>query len=84
MAKVSWMSADYPVIPYNGPPRNVAYIDQLSFHPDLQPRHSEIAGTDPASRILILDVDILEATGREPYRGDVLITGKSDPYLSCI
>ncbi|KAJ5537688.1 hypothetical protein N7494_007167 [Penicillium frequentans] len=84
MAKVSWMSPDYPEIPYDGPPRNVAYIDQLSFDPDLQPKHSEIAGTDPASKILILDVDILEATGREPYRGDVLISGQKFAHIGTI
>jgi hypothetical protein len=70
------MSPDYPIVPYVGPPRNIAYIEHLSFDPDLQPKHCEISGTDLTSRILILDVDILEATGREPYRGDVLITGK--------
>lgn len=72
---VSWMSPDCPVDNYDGPPRNIAYIDQLDFNPNLQPVHYEIAGTSPSSRILTLDVEILEATGREPYRGDVLIKG---------
>lgn len=76
MANVSWISPDYPVEPYDGPPRNIAYIDQLEFDPSLQPVSYEIAGTDPTAKVLILDVDILEATGREPYRGDVLITGR--------
>lgn len=84
MAKISWMSPDHPVEKYDGPPRNIAYIDQLSFDPDLQPKHSEIAGTDTASRILILDVNILEATGREPYRGDVLVASESNYSLSLI
>lgn len=77
MANISWMSPDYPVDKYDGPPRNVAYIDQVHFDPSLQPKHYEIAGTDPNSKVLILDVEIIEATGREPYRGDVLIIGNS-------
>lgn len=70
------MSSDYPIDNYDGPPRNVAYVDQLDFDSDLQPVKYEIAGTAPSSKILVLDVEILEATGREPYRGDVLIAGK--------
>lgn len=75
------MSPDYPIDNYDGPPRNVAYIDQLNFDPDLQPVNYNIAGTAPSSKILILDVEILEATGREPYRGDILIVGKFPSYL---
>lgn len=70
------MSPDYEPEAYDGPPRNIAYIDQLDFDPSLQPKHYEIAGTAPNSRVLILDVEILEATGREPHRGDVLIVGE--------
>jgi hypothetical protein len=73
------MSADYPIDDYDGPPRNIAYIDQLDFNSDLQPVNYEIAGTPASSRVLILDVEILEATGREPYRGDVLVVGKLQP-----
>ncbi|KAJ5974112.1 hypothetical protein N7481_011322 [Penicillium waksmanii] len=76
MTTVSWMSSDYPIDNYDGPPRNVAYINQLDFDSDLQPVKYEIAGTAPSSKVLILDVEILEATGREPYRGDVLIAGQ--------
>lgn len=75
MSNVSWMSKDCPIDHYDGPPRNVAYIDQLHFEPKLQPVNYEIAGTSASSKILILDVEILEATGREPYRGDVYIVG---------
>ena len=71
------MSPDYPFVKYDGPPRNIAYIDQLRFDPQLQPVNYEISGTAPSSKVLILDVEILEATGREPYRGDVLIVGES-------
>lgn len=56
-------------------PRNVAYIDNLKLDPELQPTTYEIAGTNPQSKILITDARILDSTGREPYRGDVLIQG---------
>ncbi|KAL4890840.1 hypothetical protein BDV59DRAFT_209362 [Aspergillus ambiguus] len=74
--KDSWMSPDYPLEPYDGPPRNVAFIDNLKFDPKLQPKQHNIAGTPSGSKILILDVDILDATGTPPYRGDVLIVGE--------
>ncbi|KAL6237974.1 hypothetical protein BDW75DRAFT_237845 [Aspergillus navahoensis] len=48
---------------------------QLNFDEKLQPKSYNIAGTYPDSRVLITDVRILDATGREPYHGDVLITG---------
>ena len=73
---ISWASPDYPFEPYSGPPRNVASIDNLTFDPKLQPREYHISGTPSTSKILILDVNIVEATGREPYRGDVLIIGE--------
>lgn len=33
-------------------------------------------GTHPESKVLFLDVNILDSTGRDPYRGDVLIEGQ--------
>jgi hypothetical protein len=56
-------------------PRNVAYIENLKLNPELQPTKYELAGTHAESKILITDVKILDSTGREPYRGDVLIQG---------
>jgi hypothetical protein len=56
-------------------PRNVAYIENLKLDPELQPAKYELTGTHPESTILITDVKILDSTGREPYRGDVLIRG---------
>ena len=61
--------------PYTGSPRNIAPIDALKFDANLQPKNYEIAGTHPESKILFLDVNILDSTGREPYHGDVLIQG---------
>jgi hypothetical protein len=71
----TWTSPDHPLEPYTGAPRNIAYIDQLHFPKNLQPKNYSIAGTHPDSRILFTDVRIIDATGKEPYQGDVLITG---------
>ncbi len=62
--------------PYKGPPRNIKGIDAIKFDPSLQPKNYSILGTHPDSRILFLDVNILDSTGRDPYRGDVLIEGE--------
>lgn len=35
-----------------------------------------IFGTHPESKILFTDVNILDSTGRDPYRGDVLMEGE--------
>jgi len=61
---------------YNGPPRNVASIDALDFAKNLEPKKYEILGTHPESKILFLNVNILDSTGKEPYIGDVLIEGE--------
>ncbi|RDW63336.1 hypothetical protein BP6252_10881 [Coleophoma cylindrospora] len=62
--------------PYTGAPRNVEYINNINFGSSLQPRSYEIQGTLPDSKILFTDVTILDSTGQEPYRGDVLIVGE--------
>lgn len=74
---VSWISPDASdeQYAYDGPPRNVAHIESLAFPPELKPKEYHIEGTSPESQILFCDVNILEATGRLPYRGDVLIKG---------
>lgn len=59
--------------PYNGPPRNVSAIAELDFAANLRPNKYEMLGTHPDSKILFLDVQILDSTGKPPYRGDVLI-----------
>ena len=41
----------------------------------------EMAGTDPNSKILFQDVNILDSTGREPFRGDVLVVGEKIRYV---
>lgn len=67
---------DKPPKAPEGPPRNVKYLNDMKLDPALQPKKYEIAGTQPDSKILFTDVNILDSTGREPYRGDVLIEGK--------
>jgi hypothetical protein len=81
-AHIPLTSPDNLEQPYDGPPRNVAFIDQLDFDDKLQPKNYSIAGTSPDSRILITDVSIIDATGKEPYHGDVLIIGKSPRRLN--
>ncbi|KAL2005354.1 hypothetical protein VTN00DRAFT_2565 [Thermoascus crustaceus] len=72
----SWTESASKLEPYDGPPRNVKYIEDLKFDDSLRPKKYEIQGTHPDSKILILDVSILDSTGKEPYRGDVLIEGE--------
>ncbi|KAH8882149.1 hypothetical protein GQ53DRAFT_787614 [Thozetella sp. PMI_491] len=62
--------------PYDGFPRNVAYLKNLKLDPSLQPKEYEIAGTHPQSKILFANVKILDSTGREPYEGKVLVEGE--------
>jgi len=77
-----WTSPTRTLEPYNGPPRNLAYIEQVKFDASLQPKKYEIAGTHPDSRILFTDVKILEASGKLPYTGDVLIEGTKTHLIS--
>ncbi|KAB8207872.1 hypothetical protein BDV34DRAFT_60315 [Aspergillus parasiticus] len=48
----------------------------LRFDPKLKPKSYCMTGTSPDSKILFLDVNILDSTGNDPYRGDVLIHGE--------
>jgi hypothetical protein len=61
---------------YHGPPRNVATINEIKFAKNLQPKEHSLLGTHPESRILFKNVTILDSTGKDPYPGDVLITGE--------
>jgi hypothetical protein len=72
---VSWPPADIQPTPYRGPPRNIESISNIQWDKSLQPKKYDIFGTHPESKILFLDVNILDSSGREPYRGDVLIEG---------
>lgn len=76
---VSWPQGRYtawvPTKNSQSVPRNVAYIDNLKLDPKLQPRDYHIHGSKKGSKILFMEVQILESTGRQPYPGDVLIEG---------
>lgn len=61
--------------PHKGPPRNLTPIGEYKIKPELLPPKYEIKGTDPASKILFVNVNILESSGREPYKGSVYIQG---------
>ncbi|KAK5048570.1 hypothetical protein LTR84_005661 [Exophiala bonariae] len=77
----SWTSPAASFESYDGPPRNIASIDAVNFPSDLQPKQYDILGTHMDSKILFLDVNILEATGKLPYRGDVYIEGKRIKFV---
>lgn len=62
-------------------PRNIESIDNIKFDENLQPKEYSIFGTHPYSRILFLNVRILDSTGRDPYHGDVLIEGERIRYV---
>lgn len=79
--QVSWPSVDVEPKPYQGHPRNVEPIDAIKWDETLQPKKYSIFGTHAESKILFLDVNILDSTGKEPFRGDVLIEG-SCPYTA--
>ena len=61
---------------YQGSPRNVATINAVNFDKALQPNAYKLLGTHPESKIFFTDVNILDSTGRAPYRGDVPIEGE--------
>lgn len=61
---------------HSGAPRNISAINAISFDKSLQPKEYKILGTHPESKILFTDVEILDSTGQDPYRGDVLIEGE--------
>ncbi|TGO65761.1 hypothetical protein BCON_0001g00770 [Botryotinia convoluta] len=62
--------------PSNITPRNLIPIASLNFHSSLLPTPYSILGTSPTSKLLFLNVTILDSTGRDPFSGDVLICGE--------
>jgi hypothetical protein len=75
ITKTSWPAVDAEPLSYKGSPRNVKSISEIEWDKALQPKSYSIFGTHPESRIVFLDVNILDSTGNEPFRGDVLIEG---------
>ncbi|KAK4696159.1 hypothetical protein P7C71_g1710, partial [Lecanoromycetidae sp. Uapishka_2] len=47
--------------------------DDLRFDPNLKPKLYHMEGTRPDSKVLFLDVNILDSTGADAYHGDVYI-----------
>ena len=78
--EVPWSSPGFVPEVYEGPPRNVKSIDEIKFNDAVKYPKYEILGTDPESKILFLDVSILDCTGRDPYKGDVYIEGKKSSW----
>jgi len=47
----------------------------VNFDPSLKPKDYQIKGTDPSSKVLFLDVNIIDSTGADAFKGDVYIEG---------
>jgi len=50
--------------------------ESVHFDPSLQPKKYHIKGTDADSKVLFRNVNILDSTGRDPFKGDVYIEGE--------
>lgn len=48
----------------------------VNWDKKLTPKKYEIKGTDPNSKIFFSDVNIIDSTGKQPFRGDVYIEGQ--------
>ena len=58
--------------------------DDISFDPKLKPKTYHIEGTRPDSKVLCLDVNIIDSTGADPYHGDVYVEGERNVYVDKI
>lgn len=56
--------------------------DYVHFDPSLKPKDYTIKGTDPNSKVLFRDVNILDSTGADPFKGDVYIEGMPE-FIEC-
>ncbi|KAK5110138.1 hypothetical protein LTR62_006272 [Meristemomyces frigidus] len=62
-------------------------IDTMNPHehvhsaPNLKPKDYQIKGTSPDSKILFRDVNIIDSTGADPFRGNVYIEGERIRYV---
>lgn len=59
----------------NGDKGNMFAHDYVQFDQSLKPKSYSIKGTDPNSKVLFRDVNILDSTGADPFKGDVYIEG---------
>jgi len=53
--------------------------DDVHFDAKLKPKSYQIKGTKSDSKVLFVDVNILDSTGKDPYHGDVYIEGEALP-----
>lgn len=58
--------------------------EEVRFGPSLTPKKYEIKGTNPNSKILFKDVNILDSTGKDPYRGNVYIQGERIKWVGTV
>ncbi|KAI3390278.1 hypothetical protein diail_10606 [Diaporthe ilicicola] len=57
--EVSWPTdTRIPAALYQGSPRNLKHINAIQWDSSLKPKHYEIYGTNPGSKILFQDVNI--------------------------
>lgn len=56
--------------------------DYVHFDPSLKPKSYTIKGTDPNSKVLFRDVNILDSTGADPFKGDVYIEGATPDTIT--
>lgn len=56
----------------------------VQFDKSLTPRKYEIKGTDPNSKVLFLDVNIIDSTGNDPFHGDVYIEGERIKHVGTV
>ncbi|ORY09214.1 putative fumarylacetoacetate hydrolase [Clohesyomyces aquaticus] len=56
----------------------------VQFDPSLKPKSYQIKETPSSSKILFRDVNILDSTGGDPYRGDVFIEGERIRYVGTV
>jgi hypothetical protein len=75
ITEASWVGTTGPVL-YKGEPRNIKWIEAIKWDESLRTKQYHIYGTHPDSKILFLDVNILDSTGKDPYPGDVYIEGE--------
>ncbi|XHF97189.1 hypothetical protein AWENTII_000789 [Aspergillus wentii] len=67
------------------PTRKLSPHEDVHFDKALKPRAYEMAaGTDKASKVLFLNVQILDSTGAEPFKGDVYIEGAHIRYVGTV
>ncbi|MDI1489553.1 MAG: hypothetical protein OHK93_000750 [Ramalina farinacea] len=58
--------------------------EDLNFDRKLKPKSYHIEGTRPDSKVLFLDVNILDSTGADPYHGDVFIQSERITHVGSL